>query len=79
MALFATELNKLKIEASTKNLKPVTKDRIKKSIEVLLDKYKQKMTADTAEKTPVSSQHLAQMKKEADELRDFLEGRRSSK
>ena len=78
-ALFATEINKLKIEASTKHLKPVTKDRILKSIDVVAEKYKQRIMSNSQGRNPETDLHLMQIRSEADAVKDFLNGMRSSK
>ena len=69
-ALFTTELQKLKQEAHDKHLKPVTKDRIRKNLDVLVDKYKQRLGTDNPD-------HLRGMRAEAKVVMELLERRRS--
>ena len=69
-ALFTTELQKLKMEAQDKHLKPVTKERIRKNLDVLVEKYKGKLGNGNPE-------HLRGIRAEAKIVTELLERRRS--
>ena len=67
-ALFTVELQKLKEEAQAKNLKPVGRDRIKKNIEVVFDKYRVRVGAG-------ETGHIKAMRGEAQLVLEILEKR----
>ena len=73
--MFATELNKLKIEAASKSLKPVSKERIRKNVEVLVDRYKAKLATNAGGRD--ISGHVRVMRSEGQSVIDMLDRRNS--
>ena len=73
---FLTELKKLKLEATTAGTSTVKKEKIKKNINILTEKYELLMFNNEAGHDPTAEEHWDNMTKEAEATKNALKPRK---